>query len=110
MVCCCKVHLYHLVPITGLYDKNKAKTAVSPVEAKLEVEIWQQPQKINILTLVSYSLLQTVFGRPYYRSCLWHDVSSVICLSVRNVLYCGKMVCPSEKVSEGVNRKPGSKS
>ena len=35
----------------------------------------------------------------------------VVCrLSVCNVLYCGKTVHPSEKVSEGVNRKPGSKS
>jgi len=31
-------------------------------------------------------------------------------LSVCNVLYCGKTVRPSEKLSEGVNRKPGSKS
>jgi len=31
---------------------------------------------------------------------------SVVC----NVLYCGKTVRSSEKVSEGVNRKPGSKS
>jgi len=23
-----------------------------------------------------------VFGRPYYRSCLWYSVSSVVCLSV----------------------------
>ena len=30
--------------------------------------------------------------------------------SVCNVLYCGKMMRPSQKVSEGVNRKPGSKS
>ena len=30
--------------------------------------------------------------------------------SVCNVLYCGETVRPSEKVSEGVNRKPGSKS
>ena len=36
---------------------------------------------------------------------------SVVCrLSVCNVLYCGEMVRSSEKVSEGVNRKPGSKS
>ena len=34
-----------------------------------------------------------------------------VCLSsVCDVLYCGKTVRPSEKVSEGVNRKPGSKS
>jgi len=51
----------------------------------------------------------TIFGRPYYRSCLWHDVSSVICLSVVcDVLYCGETVRPTEKVSEGVNRKRGS--
>ena len=30
--------------------------------------------------------------------------------SVCDVLYCGETVRPSEKVSEGVNRKPGSKS
>jgi len=30
--------------------------------------------------------------------------------SVCNVLYCGKTVRPSEKLPEGVNRKPGSKS
>jgi len=27
-----------------------------------EVEIWRRPKKINFLTLVSYSLLQTVFS------------------------------------------------
>ena len=32
------VHLYHLVPIAGLYGKNKAKTALSvAVEAKPEL-------------------------------------------------------------------------
>jgi len=52
-----------------------------------------------------------VFGRPYYRSSLWYSMSSVCSLSsVCDVLYCGKTVRPSEKVSEGVNRKPGSKS
>jgi len=52
-----------------------------------------------------------IFGRPYYQSSLWYTVSSV-CLSsvVCNVLYCGKTVRPSEKLSEEVNRKPGSKS
>ena len=36
---------------------------------------------------------------------------SVFCLSVVcNVFYCGKTVRPSQKVSEGVNWKPGSKS
>jgi len=58
-----------------------------------------------------YMSALTVLGRPYYRSSLWHDVSSVVCLSVVcDVLYCDKTVRPSKKVSEGVNRKPGSKS
>ena len=39
-------------------------------------------------------------------ACLSVCLSSVVC----DVLYGGKMVHPSEKVSEGVNRKPGSKS
>ena len=38
-------------------------------------------------------------------------VHCVVCLSVVcNVLYCGETVRPSKKLSEGVNRKPGSKS
>jgi len=37
---------------------------------------WLSKDCVKIL-----SLHYTVFGRPYYRSCLWHDVSSV-CLSV----------------------------
>jgi len=38
-------------------------------------------------------------------------VHCVVCLSsvVCDVLYCGKTVHPREKLSEGVNRKPGSK-
>ena len=70
---------------------------------------WASPTKMA-------ELLILIFGRPYCRSSLWYTVLSV-CLSVCrlssvicDVLYCGKMVRPSEKVSEGVNRKPGSKS
>jgi len=38
-------------------------------------------------------------------------VHCVVCLSVVcDVLYCGKTVRPSEKLSEGVNGKSGSKS
>ena len=33
------------------------------VEATTEVEIWRRPKKINLLALVSYSLLQTVFSK-----------------------------------------------
>jgi len=52
-----------------------------------------------------YLKITSLFGRPYYRSRLWYNVSSVC-----DVLYCGKTVRRSEKLSEGVNRKPGSKS
>jgi len=45
----------------------------------------------------------------YNKSCV--VCLSVVCLtSVCDVLYCGKTVHPSEKLSEEVNRKPGSKS
>jgi len=48
--------------LLGCTGKNKAKTAVSvAVAAKLEVEIWQRPKKMNFLTLFSYSLLQILF-------------------------------------------------
>ena len=69
----------------------------------------------DLISLFLKLIVLSVFGRPYYRSSLWYTVSSVchlsVCrLSVCDVLYCGEMVHPSEKVSEGVNRKPGSKS
>jgi len=61
-----------------------------------------------------------IFGRLYYRIVpLAHCVilaHYVVCLLsvclfiVCDVLYCGETVRPSEKLSEGVNRKPGSKS
>jgi len=41
---------------------------------------------------VSVCVRVMVFGRPYYRSCLWHTMSSVV---VCDVLYCGKTVRPS---------------
>jgi len=50
-----------------------------------------------------------IFGRPYYRSCLWRDVSSVVCLSVTFCIVAKRYVL-AKKVSEGVNTKPGSKS
>jgi len=47
----------------GCTGKNKAKTAaLVAVAAKPEVEIWWRPPKINLLTLVSYFLLQTAFS------------------------------------------------
>jgi len=56
-------------------------------------------------------LADRTIGRAYGTVC---RLSSVVCLPVClsvvcDVLYCGKTVRPSQKVSEGVNRKPGSK-
>ena len=41
-------------------QETQLKLAVAD-RTKPEVEIWRQPKKINFLTPVSYSLLQTVF-------------------------------------------------
>ena len=68
-----------------------------------------RPTSAFFCMYVFLSVSVCLFGRPYYRSNLWYSVSSV-CLSVCNVLHCGETVRPSEKVSEGVNRKLGSKS
>jgi len=35
--------------------------------------------KIEQILMIKCSMF--IFGRPYYRSSLWHDVSSVVCLS-----------------------------
>ena len=49
-------------------------------------------------------------GHAFGTMCLLSVCHLPVCLSVvYDVLYCGKTVRPSEKVSEGVNRKPGSK-
>jgi len=51
-------------------------------------------------------LADRTIGRAYGTVC---RLSSVCLSSVCDVLYRGKTVRPSEKVSEGVNRKPGQK-
>jgi len=50
-------------------------------------------------------LADRTIGRAYGTVCRLS-----VCLSVCDVLYGGKTVHPSQKVSEEVNRKPGSKS
>jgi len=65
------------------------------------------------MTLMLHTITSLYINRFY-----WPTVLSVVplaqclvCLSVVvcDILYCGETVRPSEKVSEGVNRKPGSK-
>jgi len=63
------------------------------------------PQIIKT-TVLNWFLSDRTIGRAYGTLCHL----SVCRLSVCDILYCGKTVHPSEKVSEGVNRKPGSKS
>ena len=46
-------------------------------------------------------LADRTIGRAFGTLC--RRLSSSVC----NVLYCGETVRPSEKLSEGVNRKPG---
>ena len=56
-------------------------------------------------------LADRTIGRAYGTVCRLSVCLSSVCLSsVCDVLYCGKTVRPSQKVSEGVSRKPGSKS
>jgi len=64
------------------------------------------------------SLTSSFFVCSYQAMGFWPTVLSVtllvhcvVCLSsVCDVLYCGETVRPSEKLSEGMNKKPGSKS
>jgi len=59
----------------------------------------------------SFDFWPTVLSVEPMVQCVVCRLSSVCRLSVVcDVLYCGKTVRPSQKVSEGVNRKPGSKS
>jgi len=69
-------------------------------------------QTTDYASTVPFSFWPTVLSvepMVQYVVCLSFCLS-VVCLSVCNVLYCGKTVRPSQKVSERVNRKPGSKS
>jgi len=58
------------------------------------------------LVNLDWFLADRTIGRAFGTVCRL----SVCRLSVCDVLYCNKTVRPSQKVSEGVNRKPGSKS
>jgi len=61
---------------------------------------------INIIDKLLFIYL--LFGRPYYQLRLWYTVSSV-CLSVTFYIV-AKWCVLAKKLSEGVNRKPGTKS
>jgi len=62
---------------------------------------------------ISLKFGRAVFGRPFYRLSLFGTPCRLsVChlSSVCDVLYYGETVRYSEKLSEGANRKPGSKS
>ena len=98
----------HLIVTIVLCCSRKLNMMMMMMSSPLNGPIMKQNEAYRAI-FCTLKLLP-VFGRPYYRSSLWYSISSVCRLSVCNVLYCGKTVRPSEKVSEGVNRKPGSKS
>jgi len=58
----------------------------------------------TLLSVVVPFLADRTIGRAFGTLCRLSVCMSSVC----DVLYCGETVCPSEKVSEGVNRKPGS--
>jgi len=62
----------------------------------LKEQIGNQGQKVGFFGLPSYF---------YFRFQLYGHQDSCFCL-----MYCGEIVGPSEKLSEGANRKPWSKS
>jgi len=81
----------HAVWLIWLLEFSKSHCLAGWQSTMLE-DFW--PTVLSVEPMVQYVVCLSVVRRP----------------SVCNVLYCGKTVRPSEKVSEGVNRKPGSKS
>jgi len=65
----------------------------------LKEQIGNQGQRVDFWPTV-------LSVEPMVQYVVCRRLSVVVC----DVLYCGKTVRPSQKVSEGVNRKPGSKS
>jgi len=63
--------------------------------------------QVQLLPLISSFLADRIISRAFGTLC---RLSVCRRLSVCDVLYCGETVRPSEKLSEGVNRKPGSES
>ena len=83
---CCLI--LHVVPYYITFCNGSTSSATRQL-----FSFW--PTVLSVEPLVHYVVCLSVVCRL-----------SVVCV----VLYCGKMVRPSEKLSEGVNRKPGSKS
>jgi len=119
-LCCCII----LIGLLIQYCTTKVHRVVIFAIAQLSCfRILQLLQRCFVLnTFVIPPPTRSVSGGILFcnRSCFlffWPTVLSVVplarcvvCrLSVCDVLYCGETVRPSEKVSEGVNRKPGSK-
>jgi len=70
---------------------------------------WHSVKLLQVISPLAYHFWPTVLSVEPLVQCVVCRLS--VCLSVVcNVLYCGKTVRPSKKVSEGVNRKSGSKS
>ena len=70
------------------------------VTSRDHFKIFSSPKISGKAKAIDFKFLADHVGRAFGTLC---RLSSVVC----NVLYCGKTVRPSQKVSEGVNRKPG---
>jgi len=104
--CLCVSVSCALSPIGSLWNWNGRKNVLFAEKCIRLVH-----EKLGIFLYRQYRRKRGFIGRPYCRSSLWL-VHCDVCLSVVvcDVLYCGETVRPSKKVSEAVNRKPGSKS
>ena len=84
---------------------------IDPEVKRLKVKVSQLSNTLSAWVDVSIGtirfLADRTIGRAFGTLC---RLSVCRRLSVFNVLYCGKIVRLSEKLSEGVNRKRGSKS
>ena len=99
-----KCQKFHLNSFKGRFDKfcSHLRFCTNTQYFWSTIQIINQPRRLDWWLIYFWPTVLSVEPLVQCLVCL----SSVVC----NVLYCGEMVRPSEKVSEGVNRKPGSKS
>ena len=104
-----------MVPV----EQNSTEIGLLKSQKKMEIVAgwWPQVQlnkgncPMTQVHLCFCFLADRTIGRALGTMCRLSVVCLSVCLSVVcDILYCGKTVRPSEKVFEGVNRKPGSKS
>jgi len=89
-----------------LYEMNVTNIALRCLRIITTLEIFMNNAVFLLILWLCQHFWPTVLSVEPLVQCAVCRLSvwlSVVC----NVLYCGKTLRPSEKVSEGVNRKPG---